>query len=151
MNNIYRLKALLIKKIRNNMEENVREKFKEVFSIFDRNSKKLTEIEKEYVKKIEFADMCGIKEDSIKYRETLLRNSINFLLSSYKAIPIMKEVAERESTFLSAVMEELIKHCEAYINLTKKSIELLNSDIFDLTYGENPSVEDFLKIINQNK
>ena len=133
------------------MEENVREKFKEVFSIFDRNSKKLTEIEKEYVKKIEFADMCGIKEDSIKYRETLLRNSINFLLSSYKAIPIMKEVAERESTFLSAVMEELIKHCEAYINLTKKSIELLNSDIFDLTYGENPSVEDFLKIINQNK
>ena len=131
--------------------ENAREKFIRMFSIFKKNEDNLREIEKECMKRIELADTIGNKEDSIKYRETLLRNSINFLLSSQEAVPIMSNIVEKEETFAYIPMKELVRHCEKYLNLTRKTIEILNSDIFDLTYGENLSVKSFLKIINQNR
>lgn len=120
------------------------ENLKEILIIFRKSRDTLGRIEEICLERIKTADKLGIKKDSIEYREILLNNLIDFLLSHQEIVPVLRNILNEEKTFAFIPMKELVRNCEIYLNYIKKTIWILNSDIFDLTYGENPSIDKFI-------
>ena len=135
------------------MEEEKRieiaEKFIEYNNIFIRNKIKLINLNERCIKNLKKTDNI---EDASEVTETIIKININFIRASKGIIEKMKslinlyEADDRGKEAMSLIMREY----EVYINSVEILVEKLNDLQFTQKFGNNPSVDDMIRIINKD-
>lgn len=130
----------------------IAEEFLDIDKMFLRNVKKLVEVQKQCTEKIKNSSALSKKERE-EVTETMIRNHVRFSEVSKGIIEKLKSLDKSYDTFddIKRCMIEDIVRREIMINNVDFVITRLNELQFDMIYGENPSVDDFLKTINERR
>ena len=127
----------------------IAEKFIEYNNIFIRNKIKLINLNERCIKNLKKTDNI---EDASEVTETIIKININFIRASKGIIEKMKslinlyEADDRGKEAMSLIMREY----EVYINSVEILVEKLNDLQFTQKFGNNPSVDDMIRIINKD-
>lgn len=130
----------------------IAEEFLDIDKMFFRNVKKLVEVQKRCTEKIKNSSALSKKERE-EVTETMIRNHVRFSEVSKGIIEKLKSLDKSYDTFDDIkrfMIEDIVRH-EIMINNVDFVITRLNELQFDMIYGENPSVDDFLKTINERR
>lgn len=129
----------------------ITEEFLDINKMFLRNVKKLVEVQKQCTEKIKSSALS--KKEREEVTETMIRNHVRFSEVSKGIIEKLKSLDKSYDTFddiKRCMIEDIVRH-EIMINNVDFVITRLNELQFDMIYGENPSVDDFLKTINERR
>lgn len=130
----------------------IAEEFLDIDKMFLRNVKKLVEVQKQCTEKIKNSSALSKKERE-EVTETMIRNHVRFSEVSKGIIEKLKSLDKSYDTFddiKRRMIEDIVRH-EIMINNVDFVITRLNELQFDMIYGENPNVDDFLKTINERR
>lgn len=131
----------------------IAEEFLDIDKMFLRNVKKLVEVQKQCTEKIKNSSSALSKKEKEEVTETMIRNHVRFSEVSKGIIEKLKSLDKSYDTFddiKRCMIEDIVRH-EIMINNVDFVITRLNELQFDMIYGENPSVDDFLKTINERR
>lgn len=135
------------------MEEEKRveiaEKFIEYNNIFIRNKIKLINLNERCIKNLRKTDNI---EDASEVTETIIKININFIRASKGIIEKMKSLINlyEANDGGEEAMSFIMREYEVYINSVEILVEKLNDLQFTQKFGNNPSVDDMIRIINKD-
>lgn len=130
----------------------IAEEFLNIDKMFLRNVEKLVKFQKQCTEKINNSSALS-KKDREEITETMIRNHVRFSEVSKGIIEKLKSLDKSYDTFddiKRCMIEDIVRH-EIMINNVDFVITRLNELQFDMIYGENPNVDDFLKTINERR
>lgn len=131
----------------------IAEEFLDIDKMYLRNVKKLVEVQKQCTEKIKNSCSALSKKEREEVTETMIRNLVRFSEVSKGIIEKLKSLDKSYDTFddiKRCMIEDIVRH-EIMINNVDFVITRLNELQFDMIYGENPSINDFLKTINERR